>query len=132
MALLYKIELLKDESRPADDSAFIHLKENPPYYIGRTDKEDYDILPDADKNDFATSILDVSGVVELSITAYRIWVMKTPLYTWKEVLDPIVALLVSNFGEDGSEPTNGSPTPSEIDNRPDISRLGEISQRRSL
>lgn len=88
--LWYKLEYVFDETAPADSSVYIHLRDNPPIYQSHIDKEDYDVLPTELKHDFLTGLFVISGVVELSTKAYRVWLMKSPVFTWPEVIDPVI------------------------------------------
>jgi hypothetical protein len=97
-ALTYKLEFNYDESTRSDSSVFIQLRANPPIYQARIDKEDYDVLPAELKNEFLTNIFNVSGVTELSVKCYRIWLMKSPVYSWEEVLLPVLYYIASYYG----------------------------------
>lgn len=108
MALSYKLEYVFDDTRPSDSSVYIHLRENPPRYMPHIDKEDYDILEDDEKHEFLDSLFNIAGVTELSSRAYRLWIMKSPSYNWREVLEPVLAYLASYFGESGYESQPGS------------------------
>lgn len=111
MALLYKLEFSYNDRSPSDSSVYIHLREDPPVYQTQIDKEDYAVLTEDEQNDFVTGIFDVPGVVELSVRAYRIWLMKSPVYFWKEVIDGVLAHLAEQFEEDSVSPLPGSGTP---------------------
>lgn len=127
MALEYKLEFIFDESTPSDSSVFIHLRENPPIYQSHIDKEDYDILEDDDKHEFLTALFTIAGVVELSTTAYRIWLMKSPVYYWSEVMNPILAYLKDYYGEDSLSQLPGS---AQVDGQGFT--LTKTSQRRKI
>ena len=106
--LIYRLEFNYDESTRSDSSVFIQLRENPPIYQEHIDKEKYDILPEELKNVFLTSIFNISGVTELSVKAYRDWIMKSPVYNWKEVLDPVLYYIASYYSFDDIEQMLGS------------------------
>lgn len=111
MALDYKLEFVWEDDKPADSSVYIQLRRNTPIYQDRIDKEDYDIL-DADlKDEFLTGIFNVSGVVEVSTKAYRVWLMKSPVFTWEEVLSPVLNFMMTYYGEDTISSLPGSGTP---------------------
>ena len=101
--LIYRLEFNYDESTRSDSSVFIQLRENPPIYQEHIDKEKYDILPEELKNVFLTSIFNISGVTELSVKSYRVWLMKSPVYNWKEVLDPVLYYIASYYSFDDIE-----------------------------
>ena len=126
MALQYKLEPIYEGGSPADDSIFIQLRYNPPVYRSRTDKEDYDVLPEEEKHPFLTMLYNVAGVTEVSCRAYRVWVMKSPVYSWQEVLTPTLHLMKDWFSEDSLEPLPGS---AELDGKG--ARLDNVDQRRN-
>ena len=101
--LIYRLEFNYDESTRSDSSVFIQLRENPPIYQEHIDKEKYDILSEELKNVFLTSIFNISGVTELSVKSYRVWLMKSPVYNWKEVLDPVLYYIASYYSFDDIE-----------------------------
>lgn len=108
MAMNYKLEFVFDDSAPSDSSVYIHLRNNPPIYKAKINKEDYDVLSSGEKNSFLTGLFLIAGVVELSTTAYRVWLMKSPAYNWQEVLDPVIEALRLSFGESSSFMMPGS------------------------
>jgi hypothetical protein len=105
----YKLEYNYDTEDPADAGCYIQLRDNTPVYRSHTDKEDYDILPEEEKHPWLTGIFNISGVVEVSSRAYRVWVMKSPVYGWQEVLEPTLYFMADYLGhEDGIEPLPGT------------------------
>lgn len=109
MALKYKLEFNWDDEDPSDPGVYIQLKGfNPPIYRPHTDKEDYDVLPAGEKNDFLTGLFNIQGVVEMSVKAYRIWIMKSSQYDWEEVLTPVLGFIRDHFGESSLEALPGS------------------------
>lgn len=111
MALEYKLEFSYDESTPSDSSVYIQLRRNTPIYQSHIYKEEYDILDEVEKNDFLTGLFNISGVVELSSKAYRVWIMKSPVFTWEEVLLPVLYFMADYYGESGIEQLPGSARP---------------------
>lgn len=108
MALQYKLEYLKDETQPEDMSVFIQLRRNTPIYQERINKEDYDVLSDGLKHEFLTGLFNIGGVVEVSTKAYRVWISKSPTFTWDEVLNPLLFYMKEYFEEDSLEKMQGS------------------------
>lgn len=108
MALYYKLEFVYDESSASDASVFIHLRHNTPVYQSRLTKEDYEILTEDEQDDFISALFNIGGVVEISLKGYRIWVMKSPVYSWQEVLEPLLYYLKDFYGEDRFEALPGS------------------------
>lgn len=108
MALQYKLEFLYDETSAGDASVYIHLRENTPVYQARLNKEDYEILESDQQDDFISALFNIGGVVEISLKSYRIWIMKSPVYTWQEVIDPLLYYLMTFYGESGLSALPGS------------------------
>lgn len=132
MALFYKLELLTDKSQPSDDAVYIHIRENPPIYLSHIHKERYDILPPEEKHEFPSTLFSIEGVVELSLKAYRIWLMKSPIYSWKEVIEPVLAYLVFYYSTDEAIPINGSALPGDMDQDTSRARLNNVNERRTI
>lgn len=109
--LTYKLEFNRDDDAPSDSSVYIQLRVNPPIYQKLIDKEDYDILPAELKHEFTTNLFNIAGVTELSIRAYRVWLMKSPIYSWEEVLLPVLFYMAGYYGFDGIEAYLGSGSP---------------------
>lgn len=108
VALKYKLEFNKP-SGSTDDSVFIHLRIDPDeYYRFRTGKEDYADLDAEDQDSFANGLFAITGIEEISVTAYRVWYMKSPVFTWKEVNEAALEFMVNFFGEDELEEISGS------------------------
>lgn len=111
MALKYKLEYSYDASTRSDSAVYIHLRENVPVYQEHIDKEDYDVLPSDKKHVFLTSIFNIAGVTELSSRAYRVWLVKSPVYNWQEVTLPVLYYIASYFGQADIEELPGSGKP---------------------
>ncbi len=104
----YKLEFVYDESAPADSSVFIQMRDNPPTYMVHTTKEDFDILSIDQKDPFIKALFDISGIHEMSIKTYRIWIMKSPVYSWTEILNPVLYYLANFYGYVGITALPGS------------------------
>lgn len=109
--LKYKLEYNWDTSEPADAGVYIQLRDNTPVYMSHTDKEDYDVLPDDEKHVWLTGLFDIAGVTEVSSRAYRVWIMKSPVYSWNEVLLPTLHFMKEQLGYDDIEELPGSAKP---------------------
>lgn len=97
MPLQYKLEFNTPRGA-SDESVYIHLRQDPVFQT-RIGKESYSVLPDEQKKDLITEIFDVPGVVELSAKATRIWLMKSPVFSWQEIIQPVLFILRDHFGE---------------------------------
>jgi hypothetical protein len=111
VAFDYKLEFSYNESTPSDSSVYIQMRRNTPVYQAHIDKEDYDILSDELKHEFLTGLFNISGVVELSTKAYRIWLMKSPVFSWEEVLLPVLYFTANYYGESTISELPGSASP---------------------
>lgn len=106
MSLQYKLEY-NTPSGSSDESVYIHLRQDPVFQT-RIGKESYSSLPDEEKKDLITDIFDVPGVVELSAKAARLWIMKSPVFSWEEIIQPVLFVLRDYFGESQISPLPGS------------------------
>lgn len=91
MASQFKIEFLKDDSRPTGSGCYIHCVKDfvtdsntgKKPYISLVDKEVYENkLPASEKNYLATALFNQLGVAELSIKAYQIFIIKAESFEW--------------------------------------------------
>jgi len=106
MTLQYKLEY-NTPSGGGDDAVYIQLRTDPAgYYRFRTGKEDYETSGNTDS--FANGLFSVDGVEEISVTAYRVWIMKSPVYDWTEVNSGVLGFLQTFFAEGSLEPIPGS------------------------
>lgn len=108
MALSYKLEYCYDNDAPSDSSVYMHLRVMPPVTRRQTKKEDYDQLSEAERHVFLDNIFNIPGVEEVSCTAYRLWVMKSPAFTWTEINTAILDYLKTWSGETEAESMQGS------------------------
>lgn len=97
MALDFRLEFLYDESDSADAGVYIHMRQDPPVYQDHVTKEDFAISEEPE--DFVSALFEIEGVVEVSVKAYRVWIMKSPVFTWLEVLTPTMNTLKTLLGE---------------------------------
>jgi hypothetical protein len=104
--LRYRIEFSQDENTRSDSAAYIHIRQIPPIYQTAIDKEDYETS--LTKHPFITGIFNISGVCEVSVKAYRIWLVKSPIFTWQEVLTPVLLYLANWFQNDSIVALPGS------------------------
>ena len=109
--LQYKLEYNWDDTDPADAGVYVQLRDNVPVYRSHTDKEVYDVLPEEEKHPWLTGLFNIAGVTELSSRAYRVWLMKSPVYSWQEVLLPTLSFMRDWFSYDGLEELPGSAKP---------------------
>lgn len=110
--LEYKLEFFKGVGGGAsDEGVYIQLRTDPPYesYISRIGREDYIALQDDYKTDFVTALFACSGVVGVSVSAFRVYIEKSPVFSWTEVLSPIIEeIRIATETDDISE-LPGSP-----------------------
>jgi len=107
MPLNYRIEYLKPEGEPSNESAFIQLRQSPRAsdWFDRTRKQDYaggtSVLGDI--------LFSIAGVTELSVQPFRIWFSKSPVYSWGEVIIPILRSTTNNLSLGTFTELPGSP-----------------------
>ena len=104
--LYYRLEY-NTPGGPSDDAVYVHLRADPNgYYRSMIGKEEYEKGGNYDA--FANALFSVQGVTDISVTAFRVWYMKSPVYTWTEVNTPILEFLAFWFGLTNFEPLQGS------------------------
>ena len=99
MTFLYKLEYCYDKDTPADSADYIHMRVEPPTYRKEIGKEAYSALPEGEKHPFIDGLFQIPGVVEVSSTAYRVWIMKSPVYSWEEVNTAVLNYIMDYLGE---------------------------------
>ena len=108
MAFDYKLEYGKAVSL-GDDAVYVHMRIDPhDYYRFQTGKEDYSLLDSTSQDGLANGLFNVAGIEEISVTAYRVWYMKSPAYNWKEVNNDALSFMKTFFGEDSLNQMVGS------------------------
>jgi hypothetical protein len=69
---------------------------------------DYGIGTSGSGAAFITGLFNIPGVVELAVTAYRVWAMKGITYDWADILPNIIEYLRINLDQDGVIELSGS------------------------
>lgn len=106
--LLVKLEYNK-KSGTSDDAVYVHLAVDPwAYYRPQTGKEEYVALDPEYQDSFANGLFAIPGITEISITAYRVWYMKSPLFDWINVNENALNFMMSFYGFDSISPIYGS------------------------
>ncbi len=94
MAILYfKLEYYKGIGGAADEGVFIHCREDMPVYQSKITKEQYYGVQNNHVTAFLTDLFNVDGVEVLSSMAFRLYVERSPVYHWSEVLGPVVEII---------------------------------------
>lgn len=106
MALEVKLEYVN--VKEGDDGVMWHFRFDVPVYASRISKEEYLALDPADMDPFITGLFELDGIVEVSCKAYRVWAMKSPVYSWDEINDDLEEYFLTQFGETETEYLNGS------------------------
>jgi hypothetical protein len=107
--LVFKLEYFKGIGGASDEGVFIQLKTDVPAYCSKIGKEEY-VNGGGDPSDFMDGIFAVPGVVVASSQAFRVYVEKSPLFTWSEVLGPLLEFIRVQVGADNLQEATGSPT----------------------
>lgn len=101
MTLNFKIEWFRDDDNPSQAGMFVHTQLDMPCYQSLITKEAYAALAASAKCDFVTGLFAIDGVVEVSVKAYRVYVIKAELYDW----DTIATLVIGHIGYNLNETT---------------------------
>lgn len=96
--LNYKLEYFKDATQPSDEGVFIHLDIDLPAYQGLIGKEDYLALDVQDQSAFVTGLFGIAGVMDVSAKANRLFITKSPIFTWMQVFSPLLVYLQAQLG----------------------------------
>lgn len=107
--LVFKLEYFKGIGGASDEGCFIQLKTDVPAYCSKIGKEEY-VLGGGTPSDFMDGIFSVPGVVVAGAGAFRVYVEKSPLFEWTEVLGPLLEFIRTEVGADNLEEAIGSPT----------------------
>lgn len=105
MALQVKLEYIAVKN--SDDGVMWHLRIDPPAYIEQIGKESYFELPEDKQHPFLTGMF-VAGVTEIASQAYRVYIMKSPVFNWLEVNNLLRDYLLTTFEEISIELLAGS------------------------
>jgi hypothetical protein len=95
-AFEYKLEYIKNGEAQEDESVFIHFKGTNPAYMNKISKEAYALGGYTDP--WMNGIFNIGGVVDASSLAYRVWVAKSPIYQWSDVLPPLLYFMMNYLG----------------------------------
>lgn len=107
-ALKYLLEFGMDSDLKEDPGVFIHIQTDPPDYQKRVTKETYMQQDESLQTPFVNEIFGVAGITEVSSSAYRVWVSKSPAYQWNDVLQPLLTRIANMTGFDSIEELPGS------------------------
>lgn len=83
----------------SDDCVYWQMRDDPPVYINLIGKEDYLALDPSFQHPFVTGMFDIKGITEVSVTAHRVAVMKSPAYNWGEVNANLTTYLLAQFSK---------------------------------
>jgi hypothetical protein len=86
--LNYSLEFIKDDTQPSDEAVFIQLQTELPVFVAKTKKEDYQW-----DEAFLTGIFNIDGIVTVSLQSFRVYVEKSNLFSWEEILSPLIEYL---------------------------------------
>lgn len=105
--LRYRLEFLKNEDEPSNESVYIQMRQSPLFsdWFDRVRKQDYE----GGTSVLGDSLFSQDGITELSIQPFRVWLSKSPVYDWDEMMPEILWRIYLNLGLDGEEAISGSP-----------------------
>jgi hypothetical protein len=106
--LLFKLEYFKGLGGASDEGVFVQLKTEVPVYMSKTTKEAYYEL--GETSDFMDGIFAIPGVVIAASNSFRVYIEKSPIFTWSEILGPLLEHIRVSVGADSLIEAAGSPT----------------------
>jgi len=106
-ALYYRLEYFKDDKDASNEAVYLQLRGSPNAddWIDRTRKQDYVEATSG----LADAIFEVAGITELSIQPFRVWLSKSPIYSFEEILPTVLFLIQDSLGLTSAEELPGSP-----------------------
>lgn len=109
MALSYKLEYFKGVGGAADEGVYIQIRSDPPAYQTLVTKEDYiNEVGNVVQSDFMDGLFAIDGVVRAASQAWRVYIEKSPVFTWEEVLADVLPYIAAQCGESGTTKLAGS------------------------
>lgn len=94
----YRLEYVKIPLH--DDGIFIHTRTDLPEYRPFVHREDYFIGADDVRTGFFNGIMNTPGVTGAAAQAFRLYLTKSPVFSWSELLGPIMEWLRTNLSLD--------------------------------
>lgn len=76
-----------------DEGIFVHVRTDVPEYRSFVHREDYFIGADDVRTVFFTSIMNTPGITGAAAQAFRLYLTKSPVFSWSELLGPIMELM---------------------------------------
>jgi hypothetical protein len=105
--LLFKLEYFKGLGGASDEGVFIQLKTELPAYMPKTSKEKY--YESAERTAFTDGIFAIPGIVTAASNSFRVYVEKSPIFTWSQILGPLLTHIRISVGADSLIEAPGSP-----------------------
>lgn len=113
--LEFKLEYHKNTNGPSDEGVFVHLKTEIPNYLSLISKEAY-FRGQGTTSELATSLFSIPGVVRLALQSHRVYIEKSPIFIWEEILGPTMVILMTATECDGLSELLGSGITLETNN----------------
>jgi hypothetical protein len=114
----YKLEYFKSDSNSdGDEGAYIHFRTDMPAYQSKIGKEEYYCLPEEKQSEFLNTLFSVGGVEVISSMAFRLYIEKSPVFSWSEVLGPLIEVVRVFTSMSGVNELPGSPVTLTTANR---------------
>lgn len=108
MAVLeFKLEYFKGDGGATDEGCFIQLRSEITAYCTLVSKEAY-VRGQGTTSTLATNIFAVPGVVRAALQSFRVYIEKSPVFTWEETLGPVMVVLMQDTGTTGLSELLGS------------------------
>jgi len=107
--LVFKLEYFKGIGGASDEGVFIQLKTEVPAFQSKIRKEEY-FSASTTPSAFMNGIFLVPGVVVAASNSFRVYLEKSPLFNWSQVLGPVMEFIRVAVGATNLEEASGSPT----------------------
>jgi hypothetical protein len=111
--LTYRLEFLMGRGGPSDEGVYMQFMSDHEDYMRLIRKESYVY----GTSDLADAIFDVPGVVVLELCAYRVYLEKAPLFSWDEIVSPVIEEVRGATEKNGLIPMPSINLSSENDRR---------------
>lgn len=95
----YRLEYVKIDNH--DDGVFVHVRTDVPEYRSFVYRDDYFVGADDVRTGFFNGVMNTPGVTGGASQAFRLYITKSPVFSWSEILGPIMEWLKTNVTADG-------------------------------
>jgi len=97
MALNFKVEWFRGEE--SDEGMFVHTQIDMPCYQELIDKEEYNLYLPEERCTLINNLFAIPGIVEVSVKAYRVYVVKAELFKWDTLAGQVLGVIGTALGQ---------------------------------